>query len=124
MLLHVPEATLTELLDARPAYWREFGRLLTQKLRTTFLILEEAALLPAAGRLTRRLVTIAEGYGEWTASSRRVINVPQEQLALMLSLSRQTVNQILKQLEEQGVIRLARGGVEILDSDMLRKLAE
>ena len=122
-LLHVAQPALLGLLEAHPAYWRDFALLLTQKIRTVFMVLEETALLPAAGRLAHRLVTIAEGYGEWQDRSRRIIHVPQEQLALMLALSRQTVNQILKQFEAQGVVRLQRGGIEILDIDRLRKLA-
>nr|WP_318841070.1 Crp/Fnr family transcriptional regulator [Noviherbaspirillum aerium] len=122
-ILHFPQHALTELLASHPAYWREFGLLLAQKLRMTFLAVEEAALLSAAGRVARRLVAISEGYGEWKGRSRRGIQVSQEQLALMLSLSRQTVNQILKQLEAQGVIRLSRGGIEILDIYHLRHLA-
>jgi CRP/FNR family cyclic AMP-dependent transcriptional regulator len=122
-LLHVEQHALLGLLERHPAYWRDFALLLTQKIRTIFLALEEAALLPAAGRLARRLVSIAEGYGEWPDRSRRIIPVPQEQLALMLALSRQTVNQILKQFEAQHVLRLLRGGIEILDIDKLRTLA-
>jgi CRP/FNR family cyclic AMP-dependent transcriptional regulator len=51
------------------------------------------------------------------------VQLPQEQLALMLSLSRQTVNQVLKQFEAQGAVRLVRGGVEIVGLDKLRALA-
>jgi CRP/FNR family cyclic AMP-dependent transcriptional regulator len=123
VVLHIPRQGLAALLDTHPAYWRHLGLLLTHKLRTAFSVLEETALLPAAGRLTRRLVTMAEGYGEWKSNTRRVIHVPQEQLGQMLSLSRQTVNQLLKQLEAQGAIRLTRGGIEILDIDRLRTLA-
>jgi CRP/FNR family cyclic AMP-dependent transcriptional regulator len=122
-LFHVPQAALLALLERHPAYWRELALLLTHKIRMAFLILEEVALLPAPLRLARRLVTMAEGYGELKDRSRRMIAVPQEQLALMLSLSRQTVNQILKQLEAQGVVALVRGGVEIVDIEKLRSLA-
>jgi CRP-like cAMP-binding protein len=123
LLLHLPQAPLLALLDAHPAWWRACGLLLTQKLRTTFLVMEESASLPAAGRLARRLVIIAEGYGEYKGRSRRIVNVPQEQLALMLALSRQTVNQILKQFEAEGAIALARGGIEILEIAKLRGMA-
>ena len=120
VLFHLPEAGLLNLLQQHPAYWRDFALLLTQKLRVTFLTIEETAVLPAAGRVARRLVNMAEGYGEWTDRSLRTLLVPQEQLALMLSLSRQTVNQILKQFETQGLLRLVRGGVEIMDLDGLK----
>lgn len=122
-LFHVPQAALLALLERHPAYWRDLALLLTHKIRMAFLILEEVALLPAPLRLARRLVTMAEGYGELKDRSRRMIAVPQEQLALMLSLSRQTVNQILKQLEAQGAVALVRGGVEIVDIEKLRSLA-
>jgi CRP-like cAMP-binding protein len=124
LLLHLPQAPLLALLDAHPAWWRACGLLLTQKLRTSFLVMEESASLPAAGRLARRLVIIAEGYGEYKDRSRRLLAVPQEQLALMLALSRQTVNQILKQFEAEGAIALPRGGIEILDIAKLRGMAK
>ena len=68
---------------------------------------------------------MAEGYGQWTAEgqSRRVIEISQEQLSLMLAISRQTTNQILKDLEAQGIVRLSYGGIEILDRERLRQAA-
>src|SRR5690606_11659573 len=32
-LLHVPTRTLDRMLQAQPDYWRDFGRLLSQKMR-------------------------------------------------------------------------------------------
>ena len=46
---------------------------------------------------------------------------PQEQLSLMLAISRQTTNQILKDLESRHLVRVQRGEVEILDLTGLRK---
>jgi CRP-like cAMP-binding protein len=122
-LLHVPQQALLALLSAQPGYWRALALLMTHKLRLTFVMMEETALLPANARLARRLVTMAEGYGDCKDRSRRLLHVPQEQLAMMLSLSRQTVNQILKQFEAQHAIALVRGGIEILDIGKLRQLS-
>ena len=47
----------------------------------------------------------------------------QEQLSMMVAVSRQTVNQNLKDLESRGVLRLNRGGLEILDLAALQLLA-
>lgn len=69
------------------------------------------------------LLLIAEGYGE-VSGPRRVIQLAQEQLALMLSLSRQTTNQIFKELEAQGLLRLTYGEIEILDLECLRQAAQ
>ncbi len=122
-LLHVPQAALDRLLAAEPGWWHGFGLLAAHKLRLAFVALEDLALLPAPVRLARRLVLIAEGYGGGGPGLRRVVAVPQEQLAMMLAISRQTTNQILRQLEGQGIIALRYGEVEIVDLDRLKVAA-
>ncbi|MNC39222.1 hypothetical protein D3C75_878700 [compost metagenome] len=94
---------------------------MSQKLRLTFINLEQLSLMPAPVRLAHRLLMIAEGYGE-IDEPRRVLQLPQEQLASMLSLSRQTTNQILKDLQGQGILNLGYGEIEILDVQRLRAL--
>ena len=120
-LLQVPQAALQALLSREPGYWRDFALLMSQKLRLAFIALEEMSLLPAAPRLARRLLMMAEGYGE--TGPRRVLHLAQEQLALMLGLSRQTTNQILKDLEARGALRLTYGEIEITDLGTLRQAA-
>jgi CRP-like cAMP-binding protein len=122
-LFHAPRAALVALLERRPAYWHVFGLLLTQKLRLAFEAIEEAALLPAAQRVARRLLLMAGGYGE-PGALRRVLRVPQEDLAMMLALSRQTINQVLKQFETQGALKLRYAEIEISDVRKLGMLAE
>ncbi|PWK43643.1 Crp/Fnr family transcriptional regulator [Pseudomonas sp. OV226] len=122
VLLHIPQAVLLKLLDEQPQYWRQLALLMSQKLRMTFINLEQLSLMPAPARLAHRLLMIAAGYGEITPP-RRVLQLPQEQLASMLSLSRQTTNQILKELQGQGILDLRYGEIEILDAERLRALA-
>ncbi|MBL0845822.1 Crp/Fnr family transcriptional regulator [Pseudomonas mediterranea] len=120
-LLHLPQATLLAFLDQHPACWRHLALLMSHKLRLTFINLEQLSLMPAPARLAHRLLLIAEGYGE-IESARQVLQLSQEQLALMLSLSRQTTNQILKDLQAQGILHLGYGEIEILDIERLRVL--
>lgn len=120
-LLLLPQHDLLALLECQPQYWRDFALLMSHKLRLAFIALEDMSLLPAAPRLARRLLLIAENYGE--SEPRRVLHLAQEQLALMLSLSRQTTNQILKDLQAQSVVQLTYGEIEILDFERLRQLA-
>lgn len=122
-LFHVPRAALIALLDHTPAYWHAFGLLLTQKLRLAFDAIEDAALLPAAPRVARRLLLMAGGYGE-PGALRRVLKVPQEDLAMMLALSRQTINQVLRQFETQGALKLGYAEIEITDMHKLGELAD
>lgn len=123
VLFHIARAELAALLERTPQYWHLFGLLLTQKLRLAFDAIEEAALLPAAQRIARRLLLMAGGYGE-PGILRRVLKVPQEDLAMMLALSRQTINQILKQFETQGALQLRYAEIEIVDVDKLMALAD
>lgn len=120
-VLQIGQTVLLALLEREPVYWRHMALLMSQKLRLAFIALEEMSLLPAAPRLARRLLMMAEGYGE--NSQRRVIHLAQEQLALMLALSRQTTNQILKDLESRGALRLTYGEIELLDLEKLRESA-
>lgn len=120
-LLHVPLAALESILEEQPQYWQDLGRLVAGKLRLAFATMEDTALLPMSLRIARRLAMMAGGYGQWEGRSLRMLEVSQDQLALMLATSRQTANQHLKALEANGLIRIAYGQIEILDLDGLRE---
>ncbi|MFC6339662.1 cyclic nucleotide-binding domain-containing protein [Pseudomonas sp. CCM 7891] len=121
-LLRVPQPAMLHILEETPAYWRDMALLMSQKLRLTFINIEQLSLMPAAVRVAHRLLMIAEGYGE-TEQARRTLQLPQEDLAAMLSLSRQTTNALLKDLQGQGIVRLGYGEIEILDVQRLREAA-
>lgn len=120
VVLCVPQAPLDAILEREPRLWRDLGLLAATKLRLTFAVMEDNAVLPLSMRLARRLVMTAERYGEWEGQSSRVLDLRQEQLATMLSTSRQSTNQVLKELEAQGLVRISYGQIEILDLDGLK----
>lgn len=119
-VLHVPSSSLSAMLRDEPAWWRDLALLVTSKLRMAFIALEALAVMPLPLRVARQLVLMAEGYGEWSDRSKRVVKVRQELLAAMVNASRQTTNQVLKELEARGLIKVAYGGIEILDLAALR----
>ncbi|SFM75165.1 Crp/Fnr family transcriptional regulator [Halopseudomonas yangmingensis] len=121
-LLCIPQAALQQLLAEQPHWWREFALLLCHKLRLAFNNAEDLSLLPAGPRLARRLLLIARGYGD-ARTTQQQIRLTQERLAQMLSLSRQTTNQLLRELEQQGVLRLQPGCIEIVDLPALEQAA-
>ena len=122
-LLYLDGQSLEQLLTQHPQYWQEFGLLLTHKMRVLMDMAEDLAVCSTAQRVAKRLVLIAENYGMWTDRSRRMIDTPQEQLAMMLFMTRQTINQVLKELARQQLIKLHYGAIEILDLDGLKKFA-
>ncbi|HEY2254159.1 MAG TPA: Crp/Fnr family transcriptional regulator, partial [Variovorax sp.] len=117
LLLRIGQPAFLAFLERHPAHWRALGVLLAQKLKLAFIGLEGVALLPLPTRLAQRLVAIATGYGDWNGRNKQVIAVQQDQLGAMLGLSRQTVNQVHKDFEAQGLVRRTRGSVEIVDFD-------
>ncbi|MFL1494890.1 Crp/Fnr family transcriptional regulator [Pseudomonas antarctica] len=121
-LLQVPQQALLRVLDETPQYWRDLALLMSQKLRLSFINIEHLSLMPASVRLAHRLLMIVEGYGD-TEHSKRVLQLPQEDLAAMLSLSRQTTNALLKELQAEGIVRLGYGEIEIIDAQRLREAA-
>ena len=63
--------------------------------------------------------------GFWTLQREGgcVLPISQSELGSMLSLSRQTTNQILMDLQQRGVLRLAYGRIEVLDRSGLEAAA-
>ena len=114
-LLHLPLRHLTKILADDPARWQQLGRLLVRKLRIALSLLEDMALEPPRVRLARCLIHLLEGYGARKAAPSCHLRVSQERLGMMLSLSRQTVNELLRHMEQEGIIQCQRGGVRVVD---------
>jgi len=120
-LIQVPKPALDALLAAEPRSWQHIAVLMAYRLRLALLALEDTAQVPPRVRLARRLALMIEGYGDHT-HQRRTVELSQEQLAMMVNVSRQTANQLLKELEALGLVKLAYGEVEIIDAAGLRTL--
>ena len=120
-LLHLNPSALQLLVQQDPLWWQRFGQLLTEKMRLVFQALEDMSLLPASVRLARRLLMLCRLHQQ---DERYLIPVQQEQLGQLLSLSRQTINQLLQQLVASGVIRTSYAQIEVLDLQLLKQAAE
>lgn len=124
VLVHISGEKIDQILEREPRYWQNFGQLLTSKMRMMMNQAEDLALRTTAQRLAKRLVFFAESFDSHQDRSRRVIQIQQEQLALMLNITRQTTNQMLKDLERQALIKLVYGAIEIIDLEGLRHFSE
>jgi CRP-like cAMP-binding protein len=120
-LVHVPQHALDAILAAEPRYWRELARLVAQRLRLAMTAIEDTMQFPPLVRTARRLAMMIGGYGDHT-HPRRNLELRQDQLAMMVNVSRQTVNQLLKELEALGLVKLAYGEIEIIDAAALHTL--
>ncbi|NAS04160.1 cyclic nucleotide-binding domain-containing protein [Acinetobacter haemolyticus] len=106
VVLQIPGEPLKEFLLKNPYYWYYFALLTSQKLRYVFLEQIAIQTQTISQRLAQRLLFILEGYGNRASINDLNIQISQDQLANMLTVSRQTVNQELNHFEKQGVIQL------------------
>jgi CRP-like cAMP-binding protein len=129
-------ATVTALEQAETfaVYRAEFERLLRNQPQTNDLLfrfltnevrvlnerLLEALYLPVDKRLRRRLVELAQLYGDGSDGPTPV-PLTQEVIAELTGASRPTVNQVLREEERRGTIELQRGKTVVLDIESLTR---
>ena len=93
--------------------------LLCRHLRVLNTFFVDASLEDLMFRLARRLLEVARpGEGDLPS-----VRLSQAELSLMFGVSRQTVNKLLKQLEELGLVQLSYGAVILRDLVGLRLLS-
>ncbi len=123
LLLHIPSTALQSLLQQHPVFWYHIAQLTSQKLRFAFLELISIQTQSLSQRLAQRLMFILNGYGNHLSIEKNVIHLSQEQLAQMLTCSRQTINQELQALEQQNILCVSFKKIEILDVAELHRIA-
>lgn len=122
-ILKISSTGIEEILRQHPQFWFHIAQLTSQKLRIAFLELIAIQTLNISQRLAQRLLFILNGYGNHVHIENHIIHLSQEQLAQMLMCSRQTINQELHLLEQQGILKIAFRKIEILDIQKLHSLA-
>ncbi len=99
--------------------------MLSKRLRDADRKRIEFAAYDSVGRVARRLVELAERFGE-AAGDGLKINVPlsQQELAGWVGASREAVSKALHVLRRRGWIETARRGITVLDLEALRRRAD
>ena len=87
--------------------------ILAERVRRLSELLTEAYYLSADARVLRRLADLSDLYDG-------SVPLPQEALAELAGTSRATVNRVLRELEEQGVVELGRARTLVKDAERLR----
>lgn len=91
------------------------------ELRRLTTHVEELHFLDITGRLAARLVRLAEegGTSSPDGAIRLRTNLTQADLAAMVGCTRQSVNKLLGQFTDDGLVRLERDGIVVTDLDGL-----
>jgi CRP/FNR family cyclic AMP-dependent transcriptional regulator len=95
------------------------------ELRRLTRHVEELHFLDITGRLAAQLVRLTEESGVRTddGATRLRTNLTQADLAAMVGCTRQSVNKLLGQFTDDGLIRLERDGIVVTDLTGLRRAA-
>jgi len=110
------------LRAASPSVERFLTQMLAGQVRRLTEQLLDALYMGADQRVMRRLADVAEVYaGERNEAE---LLVRQDDLASMAGTTRPTANRVLKQLESDGTVSLARGRIIVADVAELRRRAK
>lgn len=109
-----------QIRQKHPQAERFLWAFLVNEVRVLNERLLEALYLPVDKRVRRRLVEMADLYGE-ARDGPIEIPLTQEVLAEMAGAARPTVNQVLREEERRKTIELARGRTIVRDIDALRQ---
>jgi CRP/FNR family transcriptional regulator, cyclic AMP receptor protein len=115
-LLCLPRAEFEELRSTNLKFNQAIAEQLNMRLAQAMAIIETFRL-----RTPEQRVAMYMGRLLWHGP--RKLSLSQEELGILAGLSRQTVNQALKSLEQLGLVALEFGRVSILDEQGLMELA-
>lgn len=107
-ILFVPVEKITQLMKDDPAWTDYFFRLYHKR----FEELLEAVNAIAFKKLDERLLDFIEKKSELTATNQ--LSITHEQIATELGTSRVVISRLLKQLEDDGVLKLERNRITLL----------
>lgn len=123
--LVLPRPVFTELLDTLPGLRDALLAGLTHELRRLTGHVEELHFLDLAGRLAMRLSRLAsESAPGATTEIKLDWPYTQSDLAAMIGGTRQSVNRLLSELVDDGLIRIEPDALFITDLDELVRRAE
>jgi CRP/FNR family transcriptional regulator len=113
------------LIDNEPQLRRALLASLATEIRRLTGHVEDLHFLDLPGRLASRILRLAAGQPVDTAGAVRIAwPYTQSELAGMIGGSRQSVNRLLSDLADQGLVRLERDVLVVTDLDRLARTVE
>jgi len=108
------------LLATYPELYPHFARLLCIRVRSAFQFIDSSAGLSLKHQLVKRLLMLTTSYGQHMPKHSAItLTLSQESLAHMINSSRQTVNQLLGELQDEGLVKRHYGKITVPHPDEL-----
>lgn len=123
--LALPRDQFRALADSEPAIRDALLAALATELRRLTAHVAELHFLDLTGRLAARLARLAEEHGERRPDGSIRLDAPltQGDLAAMIGATRQSVNKLLGEFEQEGLLRLERDVIVVPDPEALARAA-
>lgn len=96
--------------------------LLAARVRGLYGLMEDTTLRGLRARVAHRLLTLARGDATQSPDVRPAVLLPQEALAMMLGITRQTLSKELAALARDGVLKLGYRRIDIVSVAQLEAL--
>lgn len=95
---------------------------LSHRLRATNTYIEHLAGASAAQRIVRTLIDLADQHGIVESDATRInLHLTQDDLASLVGTTRETVNRVLSGLREQGLVRIERAQLSVINLPALER---
>ncbi|RRJ84084.1 Crp/Fnr family transcriptional regulator [Aestuariirhabdus litorea] len=120
-LLLIPQNALDSVLEQHPELYRHFTRILCRRIRIAGQMLEEAAFYDLATRVASQLLRLCRIH---RPQANLCLKLPQEEIASMLGITRQSLYRVLKQWQQQQWIELGYGSLTLLRPEALLELVQ
>ncbi len=121
LLVVPPAAFAQQMRDV--VFANAVAAMLAARVRMLYGLTEDATLRSLRARVAHRLLVLARGDATQSVQLRRTLMLPQEALAMMLGVTRQTLSKELNTLAGEGVLALGYGRIELRSIDALQALA-
>jgi CRP/FNR family cyclic AMP-dependent transcriptional regulator len=119
-IVFIPRGPLRAMLERHPSLLHRLTMELCQRIRLYSAHLERLATQPLRQRVALALLSLANGYGRLTNAGIEIeLKLSQENLAALLSASRQRVNAELRLLVVEGIVATRYSHLTILDRTRL-----
>ena len=123
-LLRIEKAAFWNLLAERPAATQMIMAVLCERLRWVSEAYEGALFHQLSSRLAQKILLLAASFGVAEEAGCRVsFNVSQADLAQMLGVSRERINEQIRLWTGRGLLTMNQGKLVVCDADSLEKIA-
>jgi CRP/FNR family transcriptional regulator/CRP/FNR family cyclic AMP-dependent transcriptional regulator len=123
-LLVLHHQDFRELLQKHQQIGLKLLSILAGRVRATTDLYESSVFIEIPGRLASRLLELADRHGVATEDGLLIdLKLSQYEWGTLVNASRESVNKQLKIWEKQGLLRISRGRILLLERHVLESLA-